>query len=269
MRLAISVIGWDPDDDERSLAVLSAAGAEGLEAVPTRLWGSWAGVTNGAVDDWRQALDAHGLECPALQSLFYGIEGVSLTGSGAERAGAAEQLRRVARLGGRLGARVAVLGSPANRRRGELNQSEATRRARKTLLDAADAFAEEGVTLGVEPNPTEYGCDFLTTYSEVREFVSAVGHPAIAPHLDTGALRVNREEPELDDPMPAHVHLSTPHLKRFDGEPRRWHADLLDRLRGCGYRGWISIEQRPDGDRLEAAESAVHVGRQLLESASE
>lgn len=266
MRLAISVIGWESRDDERAFRALAAAGAEGFEAVPTRIWGSWEAATDGAVDRWREMLAAHGLECPAVQSLFYGVEGASLTGSSAERSTAVEQLRRVARLAGRLGARVAVLGSPANRRRGELKLSEAGRRAGETLLAAADDFADAGIKLGIESNPAEYGCDFLTTYSEVHEFVAAIDHPAIAPHLDTGALRINAEEPELSDPTPAHVHLSSPGLRPFDGEPQEWHADLLSRLRRSGYRGWLSIEQRPEHDCLPAALQALRVSRELLEA---
>lgn len=267
MRLAISLIGWAPEHDADAPARLAAAGVEGIEVAPTRLWGSWAAATPDTARRYREELEALGLACPAMQSLFFGVEGATLTGDAAGRRIAGDHLVRVAELAGALGAGVAVLGSPGNRRRGDLSHAEASGRMREALMPAAEAFARHGAAIGVEHNPPQYGCDLLTTYEEVRGFVAEADHPGIAAHLDVGGLRLAEEDPDLDGPPPAHFHLSAPQLEPFDGEPREWHQALAGRLEASGYTGWASIEQRASRDGLTTARRAVAAAREVLGTA--
>lgn len=267
MRLAVSLIGWDGGDDARAPARLAAAGVEGIEVAPTRLWGSWDAATPDAARRYRDELDALGLACPSMQSLLFGVEGAMLTGDATGRRIAGSHLVRVAELAGALGARVAVLGSPGNRRRGDLSHAEASARTREALGRAAEAFADHGAAIAIEHNPPEYGCDFLTTYEEVRGFVAETDRPGIAAHLDVGGLRLAGEDPDLSAAPPAHFHLSAPRLEPFDGEPRAWHRSLAGRLRAAGYAGWASIEQRADAGGLASVERAVAAARAVLEGA--
>ncbi len=268
MRLAVSLIGWEAQDDEVALGRLASAGVDGIEVAPTRLWGSWDDATPDAARRYREALEAAGLACPAMQSLFFGVEGAMLTGDADGRRIAGGHLAEVAELAGALGARVAVLGSPGNRRRGELSHAAASERMREALAPAADAFAAHGAAIGIEHNPPEYGCDFLTTYEEVGGFVAEAGHPGIAAHLDVGGLRLAGEDPRLGDAVPAHFHLSAPRLEPFDGEPPEWHAALVARLGDAGYAGWASIEQRASAEGLATVERSVEAARALLGAAS-
>ena len=264
MRLAVSLIAWEPAEDDRAAQVLATAGVAGIEVAPTRVWGSWEAITPDAVRRWGAELAEQGLTCPALQSLFYGVDRAMLTGDREARRVATKHLVRVSGIAGALGARVAVLGSPGNRRRGDLTEPEALGRLRESLLPAAEAFAECGAAIGLEANPPEYGCDLLTRYGEVAAFIDDVGHPGLRPHLDLGGLRLSEEDPLLDGALPAHVHLSAPHLTPFDAQPRDWHETLLARLRSAGYAGWCSIEQRANGTGLTAPLNAVGAARRLL-----
>ncbi len=269
MRLAISVIGWAAEHDRAAPARLAAAGVEGIEVAPTRLWGTWTAATPDVARGYRDELEGLGLACPAMQSLFFGVDGAMLTGDATGRRVAGDHLVQVAELAGALGARVAVLGSPGNRRRGELSHAEASRRMREALAPAAEAFASHGAAIGIEHNPPEYNCDFLTTYEEVRAFVAEADHPGLAAHLDVGGLRLAEEEPDLAGPPPAHFHLSAPNLAPFDGEPREWHAALAGRVEAAGYTGWASIEQRACADGLATAERAVAAAREVLGTAGD
>ena len=266
MRLAISVIAWDPDDDAAVVDRL-ASDLDGLEVAPTRIWASWDEATPDAAARWRDELEPRGLVVPALQSLLFGVEGASVTGDSQARRTASDHLCAVASIAGALRAHVAVFGSPGSRRRGDLSHEEATRRMREALLPAADAFADKGSAIGIEANPPEYGCDFLTTYAEAAEFVDRMAHPGIVRHLDTGQLLLSGEDPVLDGQPPSHVHLSAPSLAPFRAEPADWHAELVGRLRAAGYDGWVSIEERPEPDGLDGVASAVRAARALLEGA--
>jgi len=263
VRLAVSVIAWSAANDAEAIERLYGE-VDGLEAAPTRLWGSWDGATPAVANRWRDELERRGLAVPAMQSLMYGVEGASLTGDANARRLASDHLTRVATIAGALGAGVAVFGSPSNRRRGDLTHAEAARRAREALLPAADAFAAHGAALAIEANPPEYGCDFLTTYLESVEFVDDVGHPGVTRHLDLGQLRISGEKPDLATHPPAHVHLSTPGLGPFRAEPSAWHQGLIDELESIGYEGWASIEERPEPSGLDGVEDAARCARALL-----
>lgn len=267
MRLAVSLIGWGAEHDADAPARLAATGVEGIEVAPTRLWGSWDAATPDAARRYRDELEALGLACPAMQSLFFGVEGATLTGDATGRRIAGEHLVRVAELAGALGAKAAVLGSPGNRRRGDLSHAEASARTREALAPAAEAFAEQGAAIAIEHNPPEYDCDFLTRYDEVRDFVAEADHPGIAAHLDVGGLRLAGEDPDPSGTPPAHFHLSAPRLEPFDGEPRAWHRALAGRMEAAGYAGWASIEQRARADGLAPVERAVAAAHAVLEVA--
>ena len=45
----------------------------------------------------------------------------------------------------------------------------------------------------IEPNPTEYGCDFVTTSEQARELVKKVNHPGFGLHLDAAAMTMSNE----------------------------------------------------------------------------
>ena len=266
MRLAVSVIGWEPEDDDAALALLGDL-VDGVEAAPQRIFGTWASMRLDDVRRWREDLEARGLACPAMQALLYGTEGLSVTGDAAQRRETAAHLRRVAAIAGACGARVAVFGSVRNRLRGSLSHEEASERMRETLLAAADAFAEAGAVLAVEAIATEHGADFLTTYEEVGAFVDATAHDAIRVHLDTAALRQAGEAPDFTATRPSHVHLSAPGLAPFTADPAAWHAGVITALAEAGYDGWLSIEQRPGPLGLADVEAAIAAARSVMATA--
>ena len=68
----------------------------------------------------------------------------------------------------------------------------------------------------LEPNPSIYGCNFMTNTYETIEIIKKVNHDSIKLNLDIGALNINRED--IKDLMPichdivSYVHLSEPNL---------------------------------------------------------
>ena len=72
------------------------------------------------------------------------------------------------------------------------------------------------VVLCLEPNPKEYGANFLTTTKETYNFVKMLNHPCIKLQLDVGELILNDEKNTVIDicsDMIGHVHISEPQLK--------------------------------------------------------
>src|SRR5205807_8776286 len=98
--------------------------------------------------------------------------------------------------------------------------------------------------LCIEPNPTAYECDFITTLDEAVQLVRAVDHLGFGLHVDTGALALNGERLTLPSNVSAaHFHISEPFLAPIC-QATTPHGDYARSLDSLGYTGWRSIEMR-------------------------
>jgi sugar phosphate isomerase/epimerase len=180
----------------------------------------------------------------ALQALLFGKPGLTLFGSAAARQATLEYLRGLIGQAARLGARALVFGSPGNRKRGGLGREAAKEVAVPFFRALGEAAQAHGVCFCIEPNPKDYGCDFVTTVAEAIDLVDAVGSEGFGVHLDTGGMTLAGEtKAEVTAAVSRcrHFHVSTPYLAGVPGGGVD-HAGFADALREGGYRGWVSIE---------------------------
>jgi D-psicose/D-tagatose/L-ribulose 3-epimerase len=267
-RLAFSNIAWSPHDDPGILSLLREQGVSGIEIAPTTIWPGWEGSSAAAARRYRTFLSEQGFEVPAMQSLLFARPLARLFDAQGEQE-LLTHLTHVAAIAGALGARVAVLGAPRQRDRGTRTGPEALEQAVPVLRQAAAMFRDQGCCLCIEPNPPEYGCNFICTALEGAELVRAVDHPGFGLHLDAAALYLAGESltavlPEVSG-MLRHFHISEPGLGDFLS-PRAPHGENLRRLREISYAGWCSVEMRPPRAplaeagpwRLLARELAAH-----------
>jgi D-psicose/D-tagatose/L-ribulose 3-epimerase len=265
MWLAVSDIAWQPEEDDATLRVLVAAGASGVEVAPTVLWPGWSGASSEAAREYRRRLEVLGLVCPSMQSLLYGRSDLHLF-SPADRWGDfVNHMAFVAQIGAGLGASIAVFGSPGNRRRGELSEVQAFGIAAERFREIGELFSAVGGCLCIEPNPAEYGCDFVTTVRDAVELVRAVDHPGFGLHLDAAGMILG--EHDLDAaiqeaaPFLRHFHVSQPFLATF-AEPHEAHARLAAALARVGFDAWYSIEmRRPAEPGSASVEEAISFAR--------
>ena len=152
----------------------------------------------------------------------------------------------------RCGARVLVLGAPANRRRGDRPMAAALAAAAGVLRPVAEALASTGVSLCIEPNPPAYGCDFVTTAAEAAMLAETVAHANFGVHLDAAALALSGEvSASALAPLMAHVrhfHISEVNLAAVGTTNGVPHKLLASVLRELDYDGWVSIEMRASDD---------------------
>jgi sugar phosphate isomerase/epimerase len=265
MKLSVSNIAWLPEEEASALAMLAAEGVDGIEVAPTLAFGTFdAGRRE--LTEFRRRAAAHGLEIPALQSLLFGRPALQLFDPGCHEA-LLHHLSVVASMASTLGAEVLVFGSPASRRRGDLSVEEATEMAVPLFRRMGDGCAREGVSLAIEHNPAEYGCDFLNSVEEAAVFVDVVAHPSIGVNLDCGGLTLSGDGglSRLEGGSAVlHVHLSEPHLAPV-GRGGSDFGALLASLRQRGYYGWVSIEMKRPPDGLAGVRASVATIRALLE----
>lgn len=254
MKLAFSSLGWSSADDRAVAALLRANGFQGIELAPTKLWPDLANVKASEVAQCRDFWNDEGLQIVALQAVLYGRNDLQLFRSPESRARLESFLISVVELSASFGAGVVVMGAPGNRRKGELTAEEASEVAVPVLRRVGESAAASGVTLCIEPNPAEYGCDWILNAAEGRALVRRVDSSGFRLHLDAGALALTSSNPSLDvaESMPVlhHFHVSEPQLAVI-GEGASDHAAMASALERSGYSGWCSVEMR------ESAEPAL------------
>lgn len=258
MKLAISNIAWPAEMDDTILPLLQNQVAA-VEIAPTRLWPDWQ-FDEIAIAAWRQTLQHHGLVCSSLQALVYGRPNLQLFGPPEARAALVTHLKRVAKLAAKLGAKPMVFGAPKQRDRGNLSEAAAFAAAVEVFAEVGDYCDQQGVCLCIEPNPPQYGCNFVTNSQQGAELVRSVNSPGFRLHLDAAGMHLAGEETaralESTADVLEHIHVSEPNLSDF-AAPQVNHAQVAAGLKAIGWNKWVSIEMAASTDPIASVKQAI------------
>ncbi|WP_047302426.1 sugar phosphate isomerase/epimerase family protein [Pseudomonas fluorescens] len=216
MRLAISNIAWDTAEDEAVATLLQRFAIDAIDIAPGKYFPEPAQATDEDIAQVKHWWADRGIQITGMQSLLFGTQGLNVFGSAESQSALLAHMAAICRIGAGLGATRLVFGSPKNRDCSGLSGGEAIEVATAFFRQVGEVAQTCGVIVCLEPNPTCYGANFMTTTAETAEVVTLVSHPAIKMQLDTGALTINHESPMavLQDwaALIGHVHASEPDL---------------------------------------------------------
>lgn len=216
MRLSISNIAWDPAEDEAVAALLQARGIDAIDIAPGKYFPDPVNASDADIDRVRSWWRARGIDIVGMQALLFGTTGMNVFGPAPVQDAMLAHLGAVCRIGGRLGATRVVFGSPKNRDRGDLSEAAAEQACLPFFSRLGDLARASGVTVCLEPNPTCYGANFMTSTPATASMVRLLAHRSIRMQLDTGALTINGEEAETQlqecADLIGHIHASEPDL---------------------------------------------------------
>jgi D-psicose/D-tagatose/L-ribulose 3-epimerase len=216
MRISVSNIAWDPPIDMDVAAILRNHDVDAVDIAPGKYFPDVSSATSQDIAAVRSAWAKRGFEITGMQSLLFGTTGLNVFGPEPVRRRMLDYLDHVCRVGGGLGARHLVFGSPRNRNRDGLDDATALTSAVAFFRELGDRARSHGVEITLEPNPTIYSANFMTTSWETADVVRAVAHPAVRMQLDTGSCTVNGEDVvevvRACADLVGHVHLSEPRL---------------------------------------------------------
>ncbi|WP_432669215.1 sugar phosphate isomerase/epimerase family protein [Pseudomonas umsongensis] len=233
MRLSISNIAWDTVQDEAVASLLQSFAIDAIDIAPGKYFPKPANATDEDIAQVKRWWARYGIEITGMQALLFGTNGLNVFGTLASRTALLEHLAAVCRIGAGLGATRLVFGSPKNRDRSGLTDSEALEIAVPFFRQLGDIAHAHGVIICLEPNPTCYGANFMTSSGETAYVVREINHPSIRMQLDTGALTINSEGPcsVLEDcvDLIGHVHASEPGLLPL-GDGSCEHGEMADAL---------------------------------------
>lgn len=256
---SVSNIAWDRHDDPAVFRLLSKYGVNGIEIAPSKIWNDLGTVSPDDAKEYRSLLADHGFSVPAFQAILYGCPQLQVFDPETYNA-FLERIRLIAEIASHLGAKVLVFGAPKNRQRNGLEYNDAFNRACEFFRKAGAIAADYGCALGIEANPVEYQCDFLTCTADAERFVMAVDSPGVVLHIDSGATAMTHER--IEDVLTtrqiafAHYHISEPMLDNAETSRKVDHLAAFRALKRIHYRGAVSIEmksQPPEFENLERA----------------
>ena len=245
MKLAVSNIAWETHDDPLVLQKLKQLKVTGIEVAPTKIWPDWSDANEKGASQYGKKMHAAGFEIPAMQAILFNKPELQLFDKKTHRA-FLDHIKHVADLASAMGARVLVLGAPKNRRRGQLSITDAMSIATEFLQKVGEICHQRKCCIGIEHNPVEYGCDFVTNVADARELVDRVSHPGIQLHLDSAGVHMCGDSIEsvIDQAGSfVHFHISEPMLEPVVNASVD-HAKFRNALTTAGYDGWVSIEMK-------------------------
>ncbi|KAA0181853.1 sugar phosphate isomerase/epimerase [Cupriavidus gilardii] len=216
MRLAISNIAWDVHEDENVVTLLQRFGVDAIDIAPGKYFPEPARASIAEVHRVKLWWSDRGIQITGMQALLFGTAGLNVFGPPDIQSALLHHMTAICRIGAELGATRLVFGSPRNRDRAGLSDEQAITEGVAFFSRLGDIALSHGVMICLEPNPSCYGANFMTTSAETAFIVQSTDHPAIRMQLDTGALAINGESMETVLQKYAsvigHVHASEPNL---------------------------------------------------------
>ena len=252
MNLSISNIAWLPKDRNKIYRFLSKEKIKGIEIAPKLLLHDIKNIfelNKKETTKHLKELKKHNLKIVSMQSLFFDAKDCYLFQSTKQRSNFVNHLTQIIRLAKKLGIKNLVFGSPKNRIiPSDMKYIEAEKIAIKVFKKIGKIAKLNNIYLSIEPNPKEYGTNFLNTIHQTYDFVKKVKSKNIKIILDVGSILMNLENKEIDRIIKKcinlinHVHISEPYLKLIQN--KNFIKKVTSSLKKYDYQKWISIEMR-------------------------
>lgn len=272
MKLAVSNIAWEKQEDEAVYGLMKKYGFTGLEIAPTRFFEKNPYADLEAVEKWREAFARDpGFDIPSMQSIWFGRT-ERLFGDAAQQEALLEYTRRAVDFAAAARCANLVFGSPKNRAMPDASDRSAWKQGVAFFRKLGEYASKKGTAIGMEANPLIYNTNYINTTQEAISLIREVGSEGFLLNLDTGTMIENRETVEVLEKHAGlinHVHISEPFLKpvAVDGSRRMFHGELAAFLRENKYQGYVSVEMgKTDAgaDRTAILDEILAYGREMF-----
>ncbi len=240
MKLSISNIGWNSDDDKAVYDMMIKYGYSGLEIAPTRILTEEPYKKLSDARKWYDNIhNKYGFVVPSMQSIWYGKK-ERLFGTDEERSILLDYTKQAINFAETIGCKNLVFGCPRNR---QLTKASDADTAVTFFKELGQYALRHRTVLGLEANPPIYNTNYINDTLSALELIKNVDSDGFKLNLDIGTMIQNNENVnELTGNVKLinHVHISEPELKLIKANPI--HGEIRKILESEDYQGFISIE---------------------------
>lgn len=262
MKVTISNIAWQPENDAEMHAFLKEKKCTGIEIAPTRIFPQDPYSNLKKVVDFRDELKSnYDLKVISMQSICFG-RNEAIFSSEEERNSLLEYIKQAIDFASELGCANLVFGSPKNR---NINPNQEDL-AVAYFSEIGKYAAQKNTIFAFEPNPDIYGTNFINTTMQALEFVKACNVEGLKINFDLGTVIYNEESLAiLEDNLKwiNHIHISEPYLEVI--QKRSLHQELASILRQENYSNFISIEMK-GGSELEKIKDIIQYTQDVFKN---
>lgn len=240
MKLAISNIAWDSENNKMVYSWMQEHGYTGLEIAPTKIFPEAPYDHLQQAQRWSKELyDSYALCVPSMQSIWFGRQ-ERLFGTPEERTALLEYSKKAVQFASAIGCRNLVFGCPRNRQKPDDIGEDV---ALEFFYALGEYAKEHGTVIGMEANPPMYNTNYINDTASALALIEKVNSKGFLLNLDVGTMIANGEAMDLLQGKMSyinHVHISETGLKPI--QPRTLHGQLMALLEQERYQGFISIE---------------------------
>lgn len=263
MRLSISNIAWETQENDIIASFMQQIGITGLEVAPGKIVSDIYKTNNADIKKYKNYWLSKNIEIVAMQSLLFGHPEMRIFYDEMSRENTFNYLKYCIDIGKMVGANAFIFGSPKNR----YIPVESKKLSKGIAIEFFDKIGnychKNNVYFCLEPNPVEYGTNFLCNTKEALDFVKEVDNCGLMINIDTGTMIMNNEDYRniMDKSLAyaGHIHISEPFLNPID-QCRRIYAEIADIIKESNYSGRISIEMKA----LSQDDNAKNVEKALI-----
>lgn len=245
MKLSISNIAWDANDDDEMYKYLQECKIEGIEIAPTRIFPDSPYERLKEAKEYSDFLwNKYNLKISSMQSIWYGKLGNIFNKE--EATELLDYSKKAINFAGVIDCKNLVFGCPKNRNilEGCYDFEVAT-----FFKKIGEYALNSNTTFALEPNPTIYNTNFLNTTSETLKFIDLIESEGIKLNLDIGTMIQNNEDiNKIREYVKYvnHIHISEPYLEKI--VKRQEHKIIADILKKAEYKNYVSIEMKNQGN---------------------
>jgi D-psicose/D-tagatose/L-ribulose 3-epimerase len=200
MKLSISNIAWNTSEDDEISKILNNYKINLIDIAPNKYFHSINTIDDEEITKVKDFWKHRSIQISCLQSILYNTENFNIFNYDEKsKVSLLKYLEKIIKISSKLGAKNIIFGSPKNRDRGSLNDTEVLLRSKSFFRSLGDIALNYNISVCIEPIPTLYNCNFMTNTFETEKIIRIIDHEAIKLNLDIGSLTINDEN--LDDVM--------------------------------------------------------------------
>ena len=261
MKLSISNIAWDLENDKKIYELMRKYDYKGLEIAPTKVFFENPYKKLGEAKIWKDKINKkYNLKISSIQSIWYGKK-ERLFGTDEERKELQNYTEKAIDFAKVIGCKNLVFGSPKNR---NLEEDESPDKALIFFKSVGEYAFKNNTVIGMEANPAIYNTNYINDTKSALELIKKVDSKGFLLNLDIGTVISNSENIEEilgNVEYINHVHISEPWLKMI--EKREIHKKLKSILKNENYKGFISIEMAKV-EEIEEIEKVMEYVREVF-----